>query len=62
MVLSPCANYFIMSLIILNAALLGIEIDMSAKVDMGGPVVWKFAFEFVQSVRSVFVSFQSLKK
>eukprot|EP00434_Breviolum_minutum_P037593 symbB.v1.2.033338.t1/scaffold4118.1/size44342/1 len=32
MVLSPCANYFIMSLIILNAALLGIEIDMSAKV------------------------------
>jgi len=31
-VLSPCANYFIMSLIILNAALLGIEIDMSAKV------------------------------
>ena len=34
MVLSPCANYFIMSLIILNAALLGIEIDMSAKVDV----------------------------
>lgn len=28
----------------------------------GGPVVWKFAFEFVRSMRSVFVLFQSLKE